>query len=134
MGDELDSSLEVDVLAAALRMDHQESGDLLEFLAKKLELSLPQNTTIVRGGRFLSKERPVKEITVGFNDYHYQIVRDRHGSLTARVMKLVRGIVLKTTEISVEQWTEEVAQQLAQLAQQSAQTRAALNKFVLGGG
>ncbi len=34
MGDELDSSLEVDVLAAALRMDHQESGDLLEFLAK----------------------------------------------------------------------------------------------------
>ncbi len=82
----------------------------------------------------MSKERLVKEITVRFNDYHYQIVRDRHGSLTAKVMKLVRGIVLKTTEISVEQWTEEVAQQLAQMAKQSAQTRAALNKFVLGGG
>jgi hypothetical protein len=134
MTEEFDSSLEVDVLAAALRMDRQESGDLLEFLATKLELSLPQNTTIIRGGNFLSKERPVKEITVRFKDYHYRIERDRHGSLNAKVMKLVRGVVLKTTDISVEQWTKEIAQQLAQLAQQSAQTRTALNKFVLGGG
>jgi hypothetical protein len=41
--------------------------------------------------------------------------------------------VLKTTEISVDQWTEEIAQHLAHLAQRSAQTRQALNKFVLGG-
>jgi hypothetical protein len=134
MTEAFDSSLEADILAAALRMDTQEAGDLLEFLAQKLELSLPQNTTIARSGGFLSKKRPVKEITVRFKDYHYQIVRDHPGSLSAKVMKLVRGVVLKTTEISMDQWTEEVAQQLAQLAQQSAQTRTALNKFVLGGG
>ncbi len=133
MAEDLDPSLEVDVIAAGLRMDCQESGDLLEFLAKKLEQSLPQNTTVTRGGWFLSKEHPVQEITVRFDNYHYQIVR-RHNSLTAKVMKLVRGVVLKTTEIPVEQWTEEVAQQLAQLAGYSAQTRSALNKFVLGGG
>ena len=134
MAEDLDPSLEVDVLAAALRMDHQESGDLFEFLAKKLEQSLPENTTVTRSGWFLAKDHPVKEITVRFDNYHYQIVRERHNSLTAKVMKLVRGVVLKTTEIPVEQWTEEVAQQLAQLASQSAQTRSALNKFVLGGG
>ena len=132
MPEDFDQALQVDVLAASLRMEHQESGDLLEFLAKKLEQSLPQNTTVTRGGWFLSKDRPVQEITVRFNDYQYQILRERQGSLTAKVMKLVRGVVLKTTEIPVHQWTDEVAQQLAQLAESSAQTRRALNKFVIG--
>jgi hypothetical protein len=132
MEDDLDQALQVDILAATLRMDHQESGDLLEFLAQKLE-QFPQNTTVTRGGILFSKERPVKEIMVRFDQYHYQIMR-RNGSCTAKVMKLVRGVVLKTTEISVEQWTEEVAEQLTLLAQHNAQTRRALNKFVLGGG
>ena len=134
MEENLDQALAVDVLAAALRMDHQESGDLLEFLAKKLEQSLPQNTTVTRGGWFLSKDHPVQEIKVCFEDYHYKIVREKRGLLTARVMKLVRGVVLKTTIIPVEQWTDEVAQHLAVLAERSGKTRIALNKFVLGGG
>lgn len=134
MTEDLDLSLQVNVLAAALQINRQESGDLLEFLAMKLELALPQQTTVTRSNKLFSKEHPVKEVTVRFNDYHYQMVREQHGLLTAKVMKLVRGVVLKTTEISVDQWTEEVAQQLAQLAQHSAQTRNALNKFVLGGG
>jgi hypothetical protein len=132
MTDELDLSLQVDVLAATLRIEHQESGDLLEFLAKKLELILPQQTTVARSGGLFSKNHPVKEIMVRFNDSHYQLVRHQ-GSLSAKVMKLVRGVVLKTTEVSVDQWTEEIAQQLVQLAQHSAQTRNALNKFVGGG-
>lgn len=134
MTEDLDPSLQVNVLAAALQMDRQESSDLLEFLANKLELALPQQTTVTRSSKLFSRERPVKEVTVRFNDYHYQIVREQQGLLTAKVMKVVRGVVLKTTEISVDQWTEEIAQQLAQLAQHSAQTRNALNKFVLGGG
>jgi hypothetical protein len=132
MAGELDPALEADVLAAALRMDNQESGDLLEFLAQKLEQSLPQNISVTRSGGFLSKTRPVKAITVRFPDYHYQLSRQQ-GTLSARVQKLVRGVVLKTAEISVEQWIAEVAQQLAILAQQSAQARAALSQFVLGG-
>jgi hypothetical protein len=133
MGAEFDRSLEVDVLAAALRLDRDESGDLLEFLAQKLELSLPQQTTISRGGNFLSKQRPVKEIIVRFNDSHYQILRDRHGSVTAKVIQLVRGVAIKTTEMPIDVWTDQVAAQLTQLAAQSSQTRTALDKFVLGG-
>ncbi len=132
MDENLDRALEVDVVAAALRMARHETGDLLEFLAKKLEQSLPQNTTVTRGGWFLSKKHPILEIIVRFDDYHYQIIRERHGSFTAKVMKLVRGVVLKTTEVPIDQWTYEVAQQLAQLAERSAQARDALNKFVIG--
>ncbi|XGV97503.1 MAG: hypothetical protein ACAF41_32885 [Leptolyngbya sp. BL-A-14] len=133
MTDDLDAALQVDVLAAALRLDHQETKDLLEFLAQKLEQALPQATTIIRSGGLFTKTRPVKEIVVRFQDYHYQITREQHGSLTAKVLKVVRGVVLKTTEISVDQWTADIAQHLAHLAQQNAQTRQALNKFVLGG-
>ncbi|WP_068820277.1 hypothetical protein [Phormidesmis priestleyi] len=133
MTDDLDPALQVDVLAAALHLDDQEAKDLLEFLAQKLEQALPQATTVTRKGGLFSKARPVQEIVVRFNDYHYQITREQHGTLTAQVLKVVRGVVLKTTEVSVDQWTADMAQQLAQLAQQSAQTRQALNKFVLGG-
>lgn len=132
MTGDLDPALQVDVLAAALHLDHQEAKDLLEFLAQKLEQSLPQATTVTRSGGLFTKNHPVKEILVRFDDYHYQLTREKHGALTARVLKLVRGVVLKTTEISVDQWTAELAQQLAQLAERSAQTRQALNKFVLG--
>ncbi|KGF71749.1 hypothetical protein DO97_15850 [Neosynechococcus sphagnicola sy1] len=134
MEEPLDQALAVDVLAAALQMDAQESGDLLEFLAKKLEQALPQSITITRRGRFLSNKKPVQEIVVRFDDYHYLIVREKQGFLTAKVMKLVRGVVLKTTIIPIEQWTEEIAQQLAILAARSGKTRTALSKFVLGGG
>lgn len=130
---EFDPVLEADVLAAALQMDNRETGDLLEFLAQKLAQSLPQATTVTRSGTFLSKVRPVKDITVRFETYHYQISRTPQGIPAAKVMKLVRGVVLKTSEVSVEDWIAGMAQELAQLAERSAQTRAALNQFVLGG-
>lgn len=132
MTEDLDPALQVDILAAALHLDHQEESDLLEFLAQKLEQSLPHATHVTRAGGWFAKYHPVQKIVVRFDDYHYQITREPHGVLTAKVLKLVRGVVLKTTEISVDQWTTELAQQLTQLAQRSAQTRQALNKFVLG--
>lgn len=133
MTDDLDSALKVDVLAAALRFDHQETSDLLEFLAQKLEQSLPQATTIRRSGGLFGKTHLVKEILVRFDHVHYQLTREPHGSLSAKVLKLVRGVVLKTTEVSVDQWTDAIAHQLADLSQRSAHTRQALNQFVLEG-
>ncbi len=133
MTDDLDPALQVDILAAALRMDHEDTKDLLEFLALKLEQSLPQATTVTRGGGWFTKARPVTDIVVRFDDYHYQITREQHGSVTAKVLKVVRGVVLKTSEVPLEEWTGSIATQLAQVAERSTQTRQALNKFVLGG-
>jgi len=127
-----DQALEVDVLAASLRMDQSESGDLLEYLATKLAQALPQNTKVIRGGWFLSAAKPVNEITVSFDECQFQIVRERHGSFTARTMKVVRGVVLKTTEIQVDEWADGVARELARMAERNAQTRQALRKFVIG--
>lgn len=132
MYDDVEDELRVEVLAAALRMDTQASGDLLESLATKLSQSLPQQTTVRRGGWFLSSKKPVEEITVRFDEMQYQIVREKNGSMTSVEQKLVRGVVLKTNEVSVDKWIADIAGEISKLAQESSQTREALKKFVVG--
>jgi hypothetical protein len=130
--EDVEEELRVEVLAAALRMDTQAAGDLLESLAVKLSGSLPENTTVRRGGWFLSSKKPVEEINVRFDEAQYQIVRERHGSFTAREMKIVRGVVLKTSDVPVDKWISDLAQDITEIAQQSSATRQALKKFVVG--
>lgn len=130
--DDLDQALQADILANVFRMDIAEAGDLLEALALKLTASLPENTSVTRAGWMLSSKRPVQELTVRFDNAHLQIVREKHGSFRAQVMKVVRGVVLKTSEIPVDQWIVELSQQLAEVAERNATTRRALNKFVIG--
>ena len=45
-------------------------------------------------------------------------------------LKVVRGIVLKTDQIPMEQWIEELAESLAQEASRSAQAHSALARFL----
>jgi hydrogenase maturation factor HypE len=130
--DDFDQALKLDVLAASLRADTLQSADLLEQLARMLQAAVPESVEISRGGWFLSKDRPIEELTVKFDEYQYQIVKQKHGSVTARSMKVVRGVVLKTTEIPVEKCIEEILAELERMAAKNAQTRRALNKFVLG--
>ena len=132
MDEDLDQALQAEVLAAALRMDRQASGDLLEALAIKLSGSLPENTLITRGGWFLSSKRPVQELTVRFDEAHYQIQREKHGSFSARIMKVVRGVTLKTTDVPLDHWFNELAGELTQLAEHNKTMRQALQKFVIG--
>lgn len=133
MEEESDRALQVDVLIASLRMNQSETKDRLEYLATMLEQALPANTSVKRGGWFLSAVKPVEELTVRFDDFHYQIARQRHGSLTALQMKLVRGVVLKTTEIPIDQCIDEIVRELAKLSENNIQDRDALNRFVTGG-
>jgi hypothetical protein len=132
MADEFEDALEVEILAAALRMDKQESLDLLEYLAMKLTQALPDNTTVRRAGWPLVGKKPIEELTVSFEDGKYQLLRQKHGPIACRYMKVVRGVVLKTSDIAMDVWTNEVARQLSALAQANQATRQALNKMVTG--
>jgi hypothetical protein len=129
MENNLDQALEVDVLAAALSLDRRDSGDILELLARKLQGSLPQNTQIKRKLLGLGA---IESITLCFDDYHYQISRERYGSIVARTIQVIRGISIKTTEISTEAWSLAVAQALARMAANNAQFNDALSKFIRG--
>lgn len=132
MFEELDDSLQFSAITAYLGMESGESTDLLEALAAKLEAAVPQLTEVKRQGGLFSRKKSVETITVHFTEDSYKIERSARGAFTATIMKKVRGITLKNTEISVDQWTDGLARELVRLAEQSAETRDALQKLVGG--
>lgn len=131
MQDDLNEPLQVEMLAASLRADISDVNAFMEALAAKLAGSLPTQTEISRHSSFLSREHPVREITVGLGDYQYRIVKERKGPIQTTRAKVVRGIVLKTDLISMDQWINELANSLAEESTRNAQARVALENFLL---
>jgi hypothetical protein len=129
MAEDLDRALEVDVLAAALSLDRQGSGDLLTLLAQKLTGGLPRNTKVRRSWFGLGA---VQAVTICFADVHYEIGRQKYGDLVATSIQIVRGVKIKTTQMTTAEWSQAVAQTLAQEAERNAEVRAGLNRFILG--
>jgi len=131
MHDELSEPLQVEMFAASLRANSTDIKAFLEALAVKLEGSLPGQTLVTRQSGLFSREHPVKGIVVTLGEYQYRIARDRQGPLMTSRAKVVRGIVLKTDQLPMEQWIGELAESLAQESARSAQAHAALERFLL---
>jgi len=131
MNDEMNQPMSTELFASSLRADKTELKTFLDALAVKLEGSLPDLTRVTRQGSFFSRERSVKEIVVSLGEYQYRIGREKQGFLIAKREHMVRGIVLKTEHTTVDQWINELSEALAQLARHSAQSRAALERFLL---
>jgi hypothetical protein len=126
----MDEALEVDILAASLKLEGGQSADMMGHLAKKLQMALPDNVTITRGGWLLSSKRPVKDILVRFENNHFQLTKDQYGPVTPRQIKVVRGVALKTNEVSFDEWIANLAQEMAELAGRSTQAREAMSRLV----
>ncbi|MBZ0187953.1 MAG: hypothetical protein K8F91_17025 [Candidatus Obscuribacterales bacterium] len=132
MDNDLDKALQVDVLARLLQADKQQSAEMVETLAKMLLAALPEYTTVKRGGFILSKTRPVVELNVVFETIGYQIVKSKHGTVSAKEQKIVRGIALKSCDIDLEDCIDNIVSQLAGLAESNAIAKRALNNFIDG--
>ena len=130
-GEPLQEPLQMELLAASLRADSTDNKAFLEALATKLAGSLPNQTTVIRQSSIFSREHPVKEITVTMGDYQYRIGREKQGPIVTQRAKVVRGIVLKTEQIPMDRWIDELADALAHEAANSAQARIALERFLL---
>ena len=130
-GEPLQEPLQMELLAASLRADSTDNKAFLEALATKLAGSLPNQTTVIRQSSVFSREHPVREITVLMGDYQYRIGREKQGPIVTQRAKTVRGIVLKTEQIPVELWINELAGALAEEAAHSAQARDSLERFLL---
>ncbi len=131
MHDELSQPMQVELFASSLRADATDLKAFMEALANKLSGSLPDHTQVTRHSGLFSREHPVREIAITLGDYQYRIIRERQGFPATSRAKVVRGIVLKTDAIPMEQWIEELATSLAQISMQSEQSRAALERFLL---
>jgi hypothetical protein len=131
MSDEISQPMRTELFAASLRADKKDLKTFLDALAIKLEGSLPDHTRVTRQGSVFSRERSVKEIAVSLGEYRYRIGKEKQGFLMAVREHMVRGIVLKTEQTTVDRWIDELSEVLAQLASQSAQSCAALERFLL---
>jgi hypothetical protein len=127
----VEPSLEADVLAATLQKGLEESTDLMEYLAKKFEGPLSHLLTVRRQSGLFLKNRAVEELTLRFEQQHFQLSRSKQGYFVAKLLKEVRGVVVKTSEVSVEDWLNLLAQELSRQAQVSQASHQALTRFLL---
>jgi len=120
-----------DVMTATLQEGLRESQDLLDFLAMKFDGPLSHLMTVRRKGGLFTKKHSVEEITLRFDERHFQITRNPRGFVTSKILKEVRGVIVKTSTVEVDEWIRELALELTQQAERSDALRSALSRFIL---
>jgi hypothetical protein len=124
--------IDVELLAATLRSSSSDLAVFVEVLADKLEQALPGRVEVGRRGtRFLGKEKRVERLQCQLGDQRY-LLAARGGSVETRRATAVRGVVLKTEELPLEEWLGALAQALAAEAQTSERARLALQGLLSG--
>lgn len=123
----MQQSASFDLLAAALRADATDVRTFVEALATKLELSFPERCRIDRGG--LLGKKHVKRIAVELGDGRYELANE-DGAVSARRSSVVRGISLKSEELSLEEWIDRLAAELVAEADRSERGRDALQRLL----
>jgi hypothetical protein len=119
-----------ELLAASLRADTRDLAVFLEALASKLEGALPQRTRVSRRSLgLLTRRKKVGRIEVELGEERYVLVDDG-GALEARRAKVVRGVVLKSEPLGLEDWVESLAQAIAVEARVSEHGRVALERLL----
>ena len=131
MQDQPSQSMQVELYAASLRADYTDVNAFLEALAGKFQGALPTHTKVTRHAGLFAREHPIKEIAVTLGEFQYRMGKERQGPLLAQRSHFVRGIVLSSEQISVEQWIEEIAEALAQFAEHNQQAHMALSRFLI---
>jgi hypothetical protein len=119
-----------DLLAASLRADATDLRAFVEALATKLELSFPERTQVARGGRLLGPKR-VRKVTVDLGEGRYELEHS-DGAVTTRRRTVVRGISLKSEELGLDEWIDDLSEQLVAEADKSERGRAALERLLEG--
>jgi hypothetical protein len=130
-GDELEV-VDVDLLAASLRASSSDLKVFVEVLAYKLEQALPGRVRVERrGSRLRGKQRRVVRLECQLGDRRYQLAADE-GIVEARHATAVRGIVLKTEAVPLDDWLDALARDLATEARTSEQAQQALQALLAG--
>jgi hypothetical protein len=126
---------EIDALAAALRADSADLDVYARVLTTSLADALPAGMLEVERDqsmrdRLAGRPGEVRTLRIGFGEVSLELDRGKGGAPVARAARAVRGVVISSREITVEEWTRLLADQLAVRAKDSAQARAALARLL----
>ena len=123
--------IDVELVAASLRASSSDLKAFVEVLAEKLERALPGRVQVERRStRFLAKEKLVDRIQCQLGDARY-VLSTRNG-LEAQRAKAVRGVVLKTEQLSLDDWLGALAHDLAAEAETNEHAQLALQQLLVG--
>lgn len=120
-----------ELVAASLRADAGDLSHFVEALASKLEQALPASTRVDRRARrLLSRDKVVRRLEVSVGDRRYALDFDGAVECNAERATKVRGIVVKTEPLGVDEWIDALARDLAAEADRSGQARQALERLL----
>ena len=114
-------------LAEALRADAGSTVQLFETLAERLGREMPDLARVERRGGFLTSKR-VESVEVGLAGSVFRLRRDGSRVIAERG-EVVRGIVLKTDVVGVDEWLRSLCEALSAHAGTSAQALDALRRI-----
>lgn len=120
-----------DLLAASLRADLGDQKAFVEALATKLTESFPDRVQVERSGSgFLGRGvKRVTRVSVRLGDNEYELGHEE-GRVVTRRRNVVRGVALKTEEMPMESWIDELSSKLVDEAGRSERDRLALEKLL----
>jgi hypothetical protein len=121
-----------ELLAASLRSSSGDLRTFVEVLAEKLERALPGRVKVERRGvRFLAKEKRVQRVECDFGERRY-LLATKDGAVETRRATAVRGVVLKSEALPLDDWIDALARDLATEARSSDRSRLALEQLLKG--
>jgi len=126
-----DAALDIDLLAASLRIDTSDLGAFVEALAVKLENVVPGRVRVERRREGLFGPKLVRRIALDAGDRRLELLA-AGGSIDTRCSRLSGGIVLKTEAIDTDAWLAALVEALAVQARRSDSTRRALERLLIG--
>ena len=128
-GDDPDSTVDVDLLAASLRADGSDLAAYTEALAAKLSEALPGAVKVARERAGLFGPKKVRAIAVDTGSERFEL-RAGDASVETFCARLSGGIVLKTEPVDTDEWLRRLSAALATAAGRSLTTRQALERLL----
>lgn len=125
---------DVEMLAAALRADTADLDVYSRVLTTSLADALPEGMVTVdrdrsMGDRLAGRPGTVTGVHIAVGDLQLDLVRDR-GRIDARCAQRVRGVVISSKSVTVEEWVQLLAARLAEQARSSNAAREALRRLL----
>lgn len=122
----------IDLVSASLRASSRDIDTFLTVLAEKLESALPGRVVVERRAtRFLGKKTRVESVRCDLGECRYLLERDG-GGVAARRATVVRGIVLKSELVRLEDWIDGFSRDLGAEARVSEETQLLFQQLLDG--
>ena len=121
-----------DIYSAWMRRSNGDMHAFLEALAVRLEQSLPGMVQVQRkrDGLF-ARTQHVSSISLQLGNFQFVLQKEPAGIKTSRT-KIVRGVTLKSDDLSLADWLSAVDAELKTAAADAEKSHSVLREFLVG--